>query len=61
MFEQCDITCHQGGGGKTNNLPEREVPRHDSEYDPQRLVGVKAFACIVLMISSCMDVSAFWA
>src|SRR5438128_1028142 len=32
VLEQADVAGHQGGGGETEDLPEREVPGHDGEH-----------------------------
>src|SRR5256885_12350387 len=37
MLEKPDFASHHRRCGKTKNLPEWEVPRHDGEHDTQRL------------------------
>ena len=46
VFQQADIARHQGRAKKPEDLPEGKVPRHDREYDAQRIpahVAVVAF------------------
>src|SRR4249919_1164477 len=42
MFEQSDIAGHQGWRSEAENLPERKIPRHDREHDPERLPAHRA-------------------
>ena len=39
VLEDRGVAGQQGGRGEAQDLPEREVPRHDREDDAQRLVG----------------------
>src|SRR5207237_5289536 len=38
MFEQANVTGHQCGRGETEYLPERKIPGHHGENDPERLI-----------------------
>src|SRR5688572_6918832 len=44
MLQDTGVTGHQGRNRKPENLPEREVPRHHGEDDPQWLEVDGAFA-----------------
>ena len=37
MFEEGCVAGHESWRRETNDLPERKVPRHDREDDPERL------------------------
>ncbi|SKZ01609.1 Uncharacterised protein [Mycobacteroides abscessus subsp. abscessus] len=39
MLEDADVACHQRGCREAYRLPEREVPRHDRQYDAEWLVA----------------------
>jgi len=39
VFQQTDVARGEIWGGKAEHLPEGEVPGHDRQYRPQRLVG----------------------
>src|SRR6185436_6769523 len=43
MFEKTNVTCHQCWCGKTQHLPEREVPRHHCEHRTDWLKPHEAF------------------
>ena len=38
MFQQTDVPSHERGRRKSEDLPERKIPRHDSEDRAERLV-----------------------
>jgi hypothetical protein len=38
VLQEADITGHEGGGREPEELPEREVPWHDGENGPDRLI-----------------------
>ena len=38
MLEKCNISRHQGCGGKSKCLPEWKIPRHDRKDRTERLV-----------------------
>ena len=42
VFQQADVAGHQARSDEAEDLPEREVPRHDGENDAERLVTDKA-------------------
>src|SRR5205085_4374527 len=37
VLEDADVSGHQRRRGKSKDLPERKIPRHDGEYDTERL------------------------
>ena len=39
VLQQPDVAGHQGGGGEAHHLPEREIPRHDGQDRPERLIA----------------------
>src|SRR5215211_5808432 len=39
VLQEDDVAGHERRGGVPEDLPEREVPRHDGEYGTQRLVA----------------------
>src|SRR5205814_8690260 len=43
VLEKPDVSGDQRGRGEPEDLPEREVPRHDREHDAERLVPDEAF------------------
>jgi hypothetical protein len=46
MLEERSVARHQRGGGKSEDLPEREVPRHHREHDTERIEGDECFLAI---------------
>ncbi len=42
VLQQADVARHQGRGREAEELPEREIPRHDGEHRPERVVADEA-------------------
>jgi hypothetical protein len=42
VLEQCYVASHKGRGSKAEDLPEREIPRHNSKQRSERLVANKS-------------------
>src|SRR5204863_3463728 len=38
VFEKSDVSGHQSGRGKSKDLPERKIPRHDRQHRSHRLI-----------------------